>query len=468
MAYWKRLKFATRTYTNSFGRGVNTFATPFEIEDGELTDCLDICTDDYPAIRTRNDRVVLSSGLSSTPVNGLGKFDNTYIHALDGKSWKYFNASSNWVSASSSLSSTEGFFDEFIRGTDKRVIMMNSSQQRYLMSTDSTARAFTDTNMPQTKLFCVHKGRMYALKNNQLFFSALNLPDDWTSVNDAGYIYIVNSIGAGTAIRTYADHVIVWTGNSMHELYGTGPLNYELKDITNDVGCADQKTVAEVQGRLFWLDYTGVYQYTGGQPRKISDKVRKYIEGINPAYFTLCSAGVKDNKYFLSIPYQSTELNKILVYDTYLDTWTVQSGNFNHYTNVKDVLYASQTTTYRVWNMESTQKVGQDNSTNITWEFVTKAYNDNTIEGDKTLSDVFVVSEGSSGATLKIDYSTTINSTTVKALYPSTVLSTEVSSTRLIVPTTDLQNIKWHKLQFSGTRHGKIHAIEKKYRVKVR
>ncbi|MBW2003000.1 MAG: hypothetical protein JRI72_00085 [Deltaproteobacteria bacterium] len=465
--YWKPLKFKTSVYTNTFGSGINTFLTSFEIQDGELTDCLNMCSDDLPAIRTRNDRVPLSSGLVTTEMNGLGEYNNTYIHALDGKYWKYFDDSSNWVNLSSSLNSTEGFFDEFVRGTDRRVIMMNGTQQKYWMSSDSSALDFSDTNMPFTKLFCIHKSRMYALDDNDLWFSGLNDPTDWSSTG-AGYISIVNSVGLGTAIKAYNDHVIVWSGNSMHELYGTNPDNYELKDITNDVGCVGQKTVAEVKGRLFWLDYTGIYLYTGGLPRKVSDKVKKYIDGINWAYVNLCAAGVKDNKYFLSIPYNSTELNRILVYDTYAETWTVQSGNFNHYINIQDVLYGMETTTYRVWNMESTLQTGQDNSTDISWEFVTKAYNDRTISGKKTLSDMYMITEGSSGATIKIDYSTNINSTNVNALYPSTNVSTEISSTQLNIPTTDLQNINWYKLQFSGTRHVKIHSIEKKFRVKMR
>jgi hypothetical protein len=464
--YWKPLKFRTSAYTNTFGAGVNTFLSPFEIQDGELTDCLNVCSDDLPTIRTRNDRVPLSSGLETTAMDGLGEYNNTYIHALDGKYWKYFNGSSDWVNLSSGLTTTEGTFGEFVRGTDRRVIMMSTKEQKYWMSTDSSAKNFTDTNMPYTRLFTVHKSRMYALDSVDLWFSGLNDPTDWTST-EAGYISIVNSVGEGTAIYTYNDHVIVWSGNSMHELFGTDADNYELKDITNDVGCVGQKTVVEVKGKLFWLDYTGVYQYTGGLPRKVSDKVKKFIDGINWAYAYLCAAGVKDNKYFLSIPYKSNELNKILVYDTSNDSWTIQSGNFNHFVNIQDVLYGMETTTYRIWNMESTLQVGQDNSTDISWEFVTKAYNDGG-SGKKTLSDIHMVAEGSSGATIKVDYSTNVNSTDVRALYPSTYASTEISSTKLDIPTTDLQNVNWYKLQFSGTRQVKVHSVEKKFRLKTR
>ena len=469
MAYWNNLKFRTRTYTNTFGDGVNTYLTPFEIKDGETVDSLNMCSDDYPAIRTRNDRIYYSSQLT-TP-RGMGKRTNSQLHVADGINWKYWNsATSNFVTLSTSLSSTDAEIMDFPRGTGRTTLFWNSSQARYWDGAASSALAFTSTDLPMTKLFTVHKGRIFALKDAVLYFSALNLIDDWTSVLDAGAMDVTRAVGNGTAITTYANHVVIWCDNSMHELYGTDYANYELMDITNDVGCVGQRTVVEVKGLLFWLDYTGVFQYTGGQPRKISDKVQKYIEGINWTYKHLIAAGTKDDKLYLSIPYAATSCNRVLVYDTRTFKWNVEDGSYINFVNIDDTLYGQAANGF-IYNMDNGLKTGLDNSTAISWNYVTKAYNDGTISGEKTLSNLYLAAEGTTVATRLVEFSTRINSTAstdYSTIVNSTFLSSEPSVVRTVIPYNSLQNVNWYKFRVRGTGHVKVHSIEKTFRVKVR
>jgi hypothetical protein len=67
----------------------------------------------------------------------------------------------------------------------------------------------------------------------------------------------------------------------MHELYGTSANDFILVDVSNEIGCIDNKAHVECNGQLYWLDYTGIYLYTGGIPVKVSHNVTKYIENIN-------------------------------------------------------------------------------------------------------------------------------------------------------------------------------------------
>ena len=466
MAYWRPLKYKKKSYVNTFGKGVNTYLTPFEIDDGEVTDELNMCSDDFPATRTRNDRVYYSSQLT-TP-HGVGKRENSQLHSIDGNTWQYWStATDNWVELTTTLSSTNALIFEYPTGTNRYTIMWNSTQAKYWDGT-STALNFASTGLPYTKMGTVHKGRIYGLADNDIKYSALQLIDDWTSVLDAGAKDVTRSVGVGTAITTYADHVIVWSANSMHELYGTYYGNYELVDITNDVGCVNNRVHKEVKGKLYWLDYTGVYQYTGGLPRKVSDKVDKYIDNLNWTYSDLCSFGNKDEKLYFSLPYDgSTSCNITLVYDTRNDIWHVEDGNFNHFVNIADTLYGQQADGF-LQNMDNGLKTGLDNSTAIPWNFVTKAYNDDTIDGEKTISNIYFAAEGTSNAASQIDYTTNINSTTYVSLVASTGLSTEPTVTKSIIPSTALQNVNWYKLRVKGTGNVKSHSINKMFRIKER
>ena len=464
LAYWKGITSEMKPVIHTFGGGVNTYLTPFEIQDGELTDCLNVCADDYPAIRTRNDRVLKDT--IGTP-HAIGKRNNTDLHVASSNTWKYSTAgSTNFTDLTTTLASTGARIGEFVTGTARYSILMNGTQAKYWDGT-STALNMDSTGIVYSKLFTVHKGHIFILKDNYAKFSALNLPNDWTAVGDvgSGTIIITNAVGIGAAITTFNDHVIMWCTNSMHELYGSDPVNYELKDVTNDVGCCSDRTVQEVKGKLFWMDYTGVYMYTGGLPRKVSDKVKKWIDGINIAYAHLCCAGVKDEKYYLSIPYKSTTNNTVLVYDTRNDIWTIEDGTFIDFENISDTLYglASSGT---IDNMCSTGITGLDNSTAITYKFVTKAYNDGAVANKKSLARMYLTAEGTTTATIAVGYSTNINSTTITPLTTSVTMSTEPTLTKTYIPTSALYDVNWYKLQVNGTGHAKIHNIQKDIRVR--
>jgi hypothetical protein len=337
----------------------------------------------------------------------------------------------------------------------------------------------SDTNMPMTKMFAVHKGRIYMLSDNDVGFCGLNNSTDWTTASDAGTIDITRSVGVGTAIYAYADHVIVWSANSMHELWGSGPDTYELTDVVGDIGCIDQKTVCEVNGKLFWLDFSGVYLYTGGKPQKISNNVRKWIDGINWTYKNLCCASGRDDKLYMSIPYNSTSLNTILVYDTAKDTWTIQDGNFNHFTNISDTLYASETTSGKTWDMESTSKTGYDNSTAINWSFETGAFGNPTSNATKavnTMDRMFITHEGSStNGSLNVSYTTNAATTNgFTSLIPSSdiaassdsAIDSETKIYRKIIPGGTLFETDWHKLKFAGTGYVTVHSFQENMTVR--
>jgi|GEM_PF-2444712 len=466
MAYWKPMKYEIEPVINTFGNGVNSYLTPFTIEDGELTDGLNMSCDSYPAIQTRADRARYTTVFENA-ANGIGRYKKALALLADGVTWRCWTGAF-LTTMSNLVSSTEAAFDELVTGTARYAIMMNSSQRMYWDGgVATTALTISDTNLPYTKIFTVHKGRVYAVSNNSLHFSALNDLTDWTTIDDAGSITLSNMYGFASAICAYNDSVIIFSDGSMQELRGSGPANYELIEISKDIGCVNFKSVCEAQGLLFWVDYSGVYVFDGSVPVLISQKVQKWIDGIND--FSLCCMGYKDDKIYIGIPYKSTANNMVLVYNITKGIWDApQDGNFNRLVNINGLLYGTHSTTGVIWNMESTARTGNDNSTAIPWSFETKAYNDNEIEGKKTLRDMYIVHDGSSTATMAIDYTTNALSTTYSTLVPSTdiTLDSEAEVHRTVIPTEKISNADWYKMKFSGTGKVRIHSLKKNVRVK--
>jgi hypothetical protein len=466
MAQWNPMRYKSKKINRQYGDGINTFLPPFDIKESELTDSLNMCSDDYPAIKTRNDRTVTTLPALAGNKNAIGQRNSSTIHVLDGTHWYYANTNSTaWTQLSSSIGDREGMFVEFNTEATRYTILANAATTGQInQAYDGTTTLVSLTsNAPHSALYTVHKYRVYGIEENgrTLKHSAQGSITNWITSLDAGAIDLTNAKGPATAITTYADHVIVWTDNSMHELYGSNPYNHELIDLTNDVGCVNNKAKIECRGRLYWMDYNGIYLYAGGFPKLISDKVKKWINGIDWTVKSKIWAGTKGDKIYFGIPYKSTAINLLIVYDTYKDKWFTQDGNWVNGVTISDVFYGLNNDG-RIWNMESTSATGNDNSTAITWNFETKAYNDFALDSNIGVRDMWVVHSGSTSATMAIGYSTQVNSTSFTTLVNSTdyTHATEPTKEQTIIPLDKLQNAEWYRLKFSGAGHKSIQAVQ--------
>lgn len=454
------MKFKQKKVVRQFGDGINTFLPPMSIGESEITDSLNMCADDYPDIRTRNDRVVEPIG-TTTP-NALGQRENRSMHVLDGVAWKHkLPGSTAWTQLSTSMLNQEAGFVEFNTQAFRFTILANNStggQITYAYDGTTTLVSMT-TNAPHSNMYTAHRYRVFGVDDNKrtVKHSAQGSITDWVTSLDAGAFDVTNAKGDITAITTFNDHVIIFSDNSYHEVYGTEPLNYNLIDGSYEIGCVGRKAFVECKGKFYWMHYNGIYLYTGGTPRLISEKVNKWIKGINWTYKNLICAGSKDNKIYFSIPYGSTSLNRILVYDTFKDKWFVEDGSFKTFTNINGVLYG-QSAAGSIWNMNSTQMTGNDNSTAISWSFQTKAYNDFELDMESAVKDMWTLYSGSTNATMDINYSTDVYSTTFNALSTGLTFTGEPYKEQTVLPLAKLQGVGQYRLEFEGTGHARIHG----------
>ena len=307
MAYWEGVGSKKKEVQVQFD-GINTGLPAMKIKDSELTYLRNMDSREWPSITVRPPRSTYGL-VNSTTVNALGQRNNQYLHVVEGNTWKYWNPSTNaYVNLTTTLSSTEAEIGEFATGTNRYTLLMNSTQ-KLIWDGTSTALVLGTSDTPLTKIFAVHKGRIYAARDNDIKYCALNKTTDWATANDAGSIDVTRAKGPIIAMCEYNDFVIVWTEYSMHELHGTGPYNYDLIDIEGGIGCISNRSVAVCRGRLYWLWYDGVYEYNGASPVKISDPVRHYIENIFSNSKTKCVVGSSGDYLYLAIPYGQNYIN---------------------------------------------------------------------------------------------------------------------------------------------------------------
>lgn len=466
LSLWSGIQHKKQVVSMDFAKGINSDNDPLDLKNDELLDAQNMCSDDFPIIRTRNDRLITALPQSSG-LYGMGQRANTELHILTSNTWAYASPDSTaWTNISTAIPSPNvPKFVDFNTQTAKYTIMAYSTGDVYNSYWDgSLYSTFSDTNCPRSNLFTAHRYRLYGVDKDgrTLKYSALGDFTDYTTVDDAGYIDITNAKGGIVAITTFADHVILWTENSMHELYGSAVDNYELVDVGHSIGCVNRFAYTQADGKLFWMDYSGIYMYIGGLPRKVADKIDGILDGINMSYRHLIRAGSIDNKIYFAVPYKSTENNLLIVIDIINDSkrsvYTIhkEDGNWNSMVINNDRLYGLRSDGY-IFDLHSTYKTGLDNSTAIDWYMETRPITDE-IDMESAVRDIWLRHSGTTDATMSFGYTTQDNSTTFTEMAASSdFVHTDWLIDKEILPTsTQLQGMKFMKFRISGTGHKKI------------
>lgn len=483
VAYWKGIKYDKKSIVNTFGDGVNTGVPPFEIKEGEHTYSRNLESRDFPAVRTRPPRRHINIvGLSSNnAVYGVGTPAAGIISTHEDNTWNWHFSPITNYELTTSLGKAQSSIFNFDTGATAYLILMSSTDKR-IYDYSSTATAITDSNAPYTYITAVHKNRIFAASGTTVHYCGLLAPTDWTTPNDAGSISLSHASSGICGMASFQDRLVIFTAYSMHELYGSGPATFSLVTVSESVGCGGHFTIVNVNDRLYWMGFNGtVYEYDGATIRSISDPIQHYIDNRTGNIYNY-SAGAQDEYYYIAMSYGAADLrnNLILKFDTRTRKWFVENGAFDAIHSHHTYLYGVKSDDNTLWRMRdvnSTGGEGLDYSTNpalqspISWSLITKPYQDGAVGERKSIEQVNLVADISTGSTsFSIGYSTNVHNndstlfTTLKTLNGSS----EVQNEQIRIPPTQLNDVNWYRLRFAGTGDATIHQLQKNLRVRTR
>ena len=439
------------------GDGINTHFPPQYIKPSEAVDVVNMNARYYPALQTRYGRELFSEHTGD--IWAIGERNNEYLHVQEGTAWKYYDGVS-WVEVlPSGLTEAEGKFLDFVRGSDRNTILMNGTNRIMWDGTDITNL----TDAPLTNKFTVHKGRVYAIDGTMLRFSALNKADDWTSVNDSGFIQITQAKGEATGIVTYNDYVTIFTKSSMHRLFGTGPESYQLVDVNTAIGCVSDKSIVTCNSTLYFAGFDGIYASDGAFPRKVSQRIDGIYRQIPTDQMDKISAGIVNNEsLIISLPVGTgiTANNIIVRYDPINDRWFTEDGEFDRFVNIDFDLYGVNSDN----DIMLFETGNDDDGTDIDWEWESGARYSRP-SALQTLSEVWIVYDGADATSVNFYVSASLETddwVLVKTLDAHTSSGTE----RIQIPLTYINDIEYYRLKITGTGQMKIYNIEEIYRVR--
>lgn len=182
--------------------------------------------------------------------------------------------------------------------------------------------------MPRMNYVTVHNSRLFGVDDDRIYASGFNDYSNWTldtaDETNADNAWVstaqanTKANGKFTGITAFSGHIICFKADYMHELYNNkNP--YRIQDIYAE-GTFDNRSIAEVDGRLIFADTDEIKIYTGGNPRNIGrplgiDNFVKAVSGSDGRNYYLYCEDADGNMY-------------LFVYDTLVNQWSRQSCTY--------------------------------------------------------------------------------------------------------------------------------------------
>lgn len=186
--------------------------------------------------------------------------------------------------------------------------------------------------VPDIDFLAEHENRVWGIKGNNIYASKLGDFKNWNVFDGLSTDSYATSTGSGgdfTGIISTSTHLVFSKEKCIHTLYGSKPSNFELgKAITCSgiqKGC--HKSVAVIDGAVYYKGVPGIMRYTGGIPECVSTK-------FGTKKYTVAVAGTDGQKYYVSLFDQG--MTPLFV----LDTWQGERWD------IEDNFYATDFTFY--------------------------------------------------------------------------------------------------------------------------
>lgn len=156
---------------------------------------------------------------------------------------------------------------------------------------------------------------------NEIYASKLGDFKNWeyfAGTSQDSYVASLGKDGRFTGAISYMGTPLFFRQNCIHTIYGNYPAQYQLQTTEcSGVQISGMRSLAVVDGVLYYKSPNGVCAYTGSMPTEIGVPLGDY----NFNYRTCCAAGYRHKYYLRLIDLGENLFNNLFVYDTQKNMW---------------------------------------------------------------------------------------------------------------------------------------------------
>ena len=397
------------------------------IKDGEFSEMENLCSDLFPYTYPRNPRNVVRE---LTKANGYYIYEGIHYY-VDGTSFYVDGVSKGTVTDSEKQ--IIDFNDYILIFPDKKVY--NIVADTFGDMATGTYPDDTDS-VPDIDYVSTHMNRMFGVKDREIYSSKQGQYGTWADFSGLLTDSYATDIESGTfkGMATYQNHVVMFTEKDMYELYGYNPSNYQVQKTTMQ-GLVNNKSIVELDSRLYFANGKGIYVFSGGLPRIISKK-------LNIDEYSDVISGTDGKKLYCSI-YDGSVWG-LYVYDPEKDLWHYEDAlQVNYFVRDINVLYG----------VSSNDVVQFDSGTEtIEWSLTTNILLDETLR-NKKINKINLLMDMDFGSSVRV-YAIAEENETLIASFESKI-------NKVVKLPVSLKSFEEYKLKIKGTGNVKIRAIQR-------
>lgn len=326
-----------KTFFYNLAGGINQAATKTELGlDNKIlywADSKNVEILQNNGIIRQNGNTLLLQLMQEEEIIGLhplkdGKTLNLLLATKSGKLFVYGTNSQTFTQLGKTVDgSAKITFVDFLDG-----VVVGSKKDALFYINNDAGYAFESCNLPDVKsdVISVFKGRVWVGNGATLYYSALGRYNDFTTVNDAGYINnFYTDTNDITALKTYKDYLAIYKENSVFLLSGSSPKDFAINPFA-DKGTTSNKGVVTVNNKQYFINQ-GVFsmeqagllsQIQLGE--EITLKIKTEFNSFDRARFDeiIVLHYELKNQVWYFIPYKNNPyFNTIWIYDYINQAW---------------------------------------------------------------------------------------------------------------------------------------------------
>lgn len=473
MAMWQAASGRSQVRSaNNFSKGLTTELSPFFTDENAMISGYGWDFGEYPAIKTRKGMSLHGSTTGVEFAKLLTSHKNFLIRIL-GNRVEYNDPSSNtsWTSvgtygsAASTWSSTSFDID------GQALILLNAGGGGFYFKPTSVTPI---PQMPSGKFITSDNLRVYVAnasggKGDYIYYSGFQDAMDFTSAGNSGFLQFYTPSGGDiTGIRSFGGSVWVFKKEAYGVIYHTGDatLAYRLTTVSDTIGCAAHKTIAEVGPYIVFMSKDDVYIGSGESVTSIGGPIKKFIQQIDPDVIGECFAYSTGERYYLFISKSPTVYPTLcFVYDLRFQCWLPYSATIPLLT--EGTLFGKNSFAIaslgQVYKMDSSTT---DPSGPIPWMIQSRPFDEGVKEAEKELWEMHILGRFAAGSTMTVQISPRDDSSEWYPVeYDPIGTNAATQNKNLIVPLDTMPLCNYYSYRLSGTGDVVIQEVQRYSRI---
>jgi len=183
----------------------------------------------------------------------------SHLYRSSGSGWTQVTDNATYSSTGVTLGGSDVVrFVKFNFDGDENLFLVDGSGKPFIFDDNAstlTQLSSLSADFSGSDFAVVFKNHIFVANDENLFFSAPYLADDFSTANGGGVINIGDNV---TDLIVFRDQLIIFSKSKIKRIAGNSVADFQLQTVSEDLGAIQPDTAKEVSGDVVFLGPDGI------------------------------------------------------------------------------------------------------------------------------------------------------------------------------------------------------------------